>query len=85
MSAGGAVAVVWWDFCRLYFFVSFLVKQKRKRENGRAGRLSMSIEFFGTFFFKKKSTEKNEYDFKGNILFLHKQFTEDYTMFVNWV
>jgi hypothetical protein len=33
MSAGDADAVVRWDFCRLDFFVSFLIKQKRKIEN----------------------------------------------------
>jgi hypothetical protein len=30
-AAGDADAVVRWDSCRLDFFVSFLVKQKRKR------------------------------------------------------
>jgi hypothetical protein len=32
MSAGGADALVRWDFCRLDFFVSFLIKQKRNKQ-----------------------------------------------------
>ena len=33
MSAGDAVAVVRWDFCRLDFFGTFLIKQKSTEEN----------------------------------------------------
>jgi hypothetical protein len=32
MAAGDADVIVRWDFCRLDFFVSFLVKQKRKEK-----------------------------------------------------
>jgi len=32
---------------------------KRKRKEGRAGGISMSLDFFGTFWVKPKSADKN--------------------------
>jgi hypothetical protein len=38
-SAGDADAVVRWDFCRLDFFGTFLIKQKSTEKNNMNGRL----------------------------------------------
>jgi len=48
MSAGDADAVVRWDSCRLDFFVSFLVKQKRKERKHFI--LKVSPHFRGNFY-----------------------------------
>jgi len=55
MSAGDADAVVRWDSCRLDFLLLF-GQAKRREEKGRAGGISMSLEFL-VLFFQEKSTE----------------------------
>jgi RHS repeat-associated protein len=41
----------------LTFLVLFWSSKKVQRKNGRAGSVSMSLELFGTFSFKRKSTK----------------------------